>query len=247
MRLLAALSTISLVASVAAPVASAKIFPYDFGNAMDVYMNLQQGSFTDIVVPMSTEPSSEPTEPMLAPLAEPDEMPVPMDDEMSGADMMVSDMPGEGTLTRAQFAEAIATRLYTVDAHMTCFGELAGTMNFELLFKDVPVDSSYASSVCLMMLNGLMKGSTDMLFHPSSRVTAAEAAAVFSRLALMPRSQRVGEAWYERYMEAMRSVDAEFTLRAWETFEAKHLRHTMCIYGEFLPQIDPMGEFVGEC
>jgi hypothetical protein len=233
MRLLALLSTVSIVATAAAPVASAKIWPYDFVDHMDIYQNLNQAD------PAMTLPVME--EDIVAPLVD-----TPTDVETT-EQMMVPELPSEGGLTRAQFAEAIATRLYTADAHAACFQDLAGSMNFELLFKDVPVDASYASSVCLMMHNGLMRGSKDMLFHPSARVTAAEAAAVFTRLALLPREERRNEAWYERYMEAMRSIDPEFTLRAWDSYTAKNLGHTLCIFGEFLPAIDPASEFVGQC
>lgn len=229
MRSLALLSLVAVASSAMMPAASAKIYPYDFAPAMDVYMNMEE---SEDVMPM----------PILAPLLDGADI-----DPTFFEEFAVSDVPEQGTLTRAQFAEAIATRLYGANGHVTCFEELAGTINFDHLFKDVPVDASYASSVCLMMHNGLMRGGSDMLFRPNQTITAAEAATVFSRIALIPRDERRNEAWYERYMEAMRSIDPEFTLRPWESFRAENLRHVMCIYGDFLQQMDPRMEFVGEC
>ena len=47
------------------------------------------------------------------------------------------------------------------------------------------------------------------------------------------------------YMEAMRGVDREFTMRAWDPITGVHLRHSLCVLKASTPQLDPMGEFTG--
>jgi hypothetical protein len=54
-----------------------------------------------------------------------------------------------------------------------------------------------------------------------------------------------GEPWYQPFMDAMRSVDREFTLRAWDAVTGTHLKHEMCVIKDRAPEVDPLNEFNG--
>lgn len=153
----------------------------------------------------------------------------------------------QGVLTRAQFIEAIASRLYGAQMHDACFAEIASSLpvRYSLLFRDVSRDSPEALAVCVAMRNGLLRGHSDGTFRPRHAITAAEAAAILTRLALTVRPARRNEPWYAPAMEAMRRVDPEFTMQPREAFTGAHLRHALCILRRHTPAVDPVGEFTG--
>ncbi|MDD5055625.1 MAG: hypothetical protein PHZ00_05160 [Candidatus Peribacteraceae bacterium] len=152
----------------------------------------------------------------------------------------------QGVLTRGQFIDVLATRLFDVDSHNTCFRDLVGYQapEYTLLFSDVSLDHPIASSVCVMMRSHLARGSSNML-HPNQRISAAEAAAIFSRLSTDIRNAHANEQWYEPYMETMRSMDPQFTFRPWDTITGSDLRDMMCVLKRNTPELDPHGELTG--
>lgn len=216
MRLLRNLAILLMLAAIAVPV-SAKIYPDDF------------------LYPSGYGTRSQPAmgvRDVTAPVMEP---------------MPPSWGIPQGVLTRAQFIDAIASRLYSGQMHDECFAEIASSLpvRYSLLFRDVAIDAPEASSVCVAMQSGLLRGHSDGTFRPRHAITAAEAAAILARLALTVRSLRRGEAWYAPAMEAMRRVDAEFTMQPAEVFTGAHLRHALCILRRSTPAVDPLGEFTG--
>ncbi len=156
-----------------------------------------------------------------------------------------SDIPS-GPLTRGQLIDAIGSRLYNTDLQGTCFGDLVSKSeaDYRLLFNDVSIDQPLAISVCVMMQNGLVRGSSNML-HPNTYVTHAEAAAVFSRLSTAIRNPIGNEPWYQRYMETMRTIDRNFTFGPHDLVTGAQLRNMFCVLKQRTPQLDPMGEFNG--
>jgi hypothetical protein len=152
----------------------------------------------------------------------------------------------QGVLTRGQFIDVLATRLFDVDSHNTCFRDLVGYQSpaYTLLFTDVSLDHPIASSVCVMMKSHLVRGSSNMLF-PNQRITAAEVAAVFSRLATSIPNPEKNEVWYQRYMETMHSIDPQFNFRPWDTITGSDLSKMMCALKQMTPELDPQGELTG--
>lgn len=201
------------------PAASAKIYPDDF--------------LIPERKPVVTEP--EPTPPPPSP---------------SQPFFYASEIPN-GRLTRAQFVDAVSTRLYDADAHDGCFGDLvlSEAYDYHLLFNDVSLDAPYASSICVPMRNGIVQGYSDGRFRPEKPVTVAEAAAVFGDIGGLPLadSNHVPRSWpwYQRYMNAMRAVDREFTMNPWDILTGAHLKHTLCVLKRYTPALDPLGEFTG--
>ncbi len=217
MNLPAKLSTALLVLTILTPTASAKIYPDDF------------------MLWDTRDTTATPTPPHTS-------IPVP-----PPTISMASPIPS-GRLTRGQFIDAIATRLYDSHAHATCFGDLVGKtlINYRLLFNDVSVGDRIATSVCVMMKSGVVRGSGGGNLSPGRLLTAAEAATVFARLTGAPmRAPKAHEAWYQRSMEAMRSIDREFTFRPGDIITGPQLQHMMCVLKRSTPQIDPLGEFEG--
>ena len=100
------------------------------------------------------------------------------------------------------------------------------------------------------MRNGWVQGFRDGTFRPDQMVTASEVAAVFVQVAGIPHrdsNHMVGkEAWYQRFMDAMRSVDREFTMHAWDAITGAHLKHELCVLRGMAP-VDPLEEFGGSC
>ena len=171
------------------------------------------------------------------------------DDRSSSQPLFLASEIPVGRLTRAQFIDAIASRLYDSDAHGRCFEDLvlSPTVNYRLLFNDVSLDSPYASSVCVAMRSGLVRGYGDGTFRPDQMISAAEAATIFSRIQSSPRGVRAKEAWYGPSMEAMRAVDREFTMRPWENFTGAQLKHSLCVLKNATPKLDPLEEFESGC
>lgn len=174
----------------------------------------------------------------------------PEDDAEEGF-FFASEIP-YGPLTRSDFIDMIATRLYDADAHDNCFGDLvlSNTIDYSLLFNDVTLDPGYASSVCIGMRNGIMQGYADGTFRPTRPITAAEAAAVFGDLGGLPLADsnhvRRGAPWYERYMDAMRAVDRGFTMKPGDIVTGAQLKHMLCVLKRYTPGLDPLDEF-GDC
>ena len=154
-----------------------------------------------------------------------------------------SEIP-DGRLTIGEFIDAVSSRLYNTDIQDACFADLVGVQaaSYSLLFNDVSINQPIALSVCAMMKNGLVRGSSNML-HPNKLLTAAEAATVFARLSVSVRNPRTNEAWYERYMESMRSLDSHFTFQPGDIITGVELRDMLCMLKRTTPQLDPMGEF----
>ena len=223
MRLLARLSVFVLILTLAAPSGSARIYPHDF--LLPVPLPLQRIPSSSSTMPERTNVSSEPF-------------------------FVASEIPA-GKLTRAQFIDAIATRLYDVDAHDYCFRNLvlSETVDFDLLLNDVSPNMSYATSVCVTMLGGLIRGYSDGTFRPNNPITVAEAAAIFGHIGGLPlrdsNHMKSKEAWYQRYMDAMRSIDREFTMQPGDVMTGAQLRHALCVLEQHTPELDPMGEFNG--
>lgn len=161
-----------------------------------------------------------------------------------------SEIP-DGRLSRAQLADALATRLYTADAHDDCFAGLilSNTVNYDLLYNDVSLDAPYATSICLGMQNGIARGYADGAFRPNQMVTVAEAAESLTSLGGTPLRDsnhvRPGEPWYQRFMEAMRAVNREFTMKPTDIMTGVQLRHSLCILKRMTPALDPLDEFTG--
>ena len=159
-----------------------------------------------------------------------------------------SDIPS-GKLTRAQFVDALATRLYDSEQHDNCFVDLiiSNTVDYSLLFTDVPLTAPVATSLCVAMNNGFMKGYSDGYFRSSKLITAAEAAAALTKISGIAHRDsnhmQKGEAWYARFMEAVRSMDREFTLRPGDMVTGAQLKHTLCVLKRGTPAVDPLGEF----
>lgn len=219
MRLLSKLCLGAMVASLSVPSGFAKIYPDDF-----------------LIQPVET------SSPFPTPQQEP---PVASEPFFYASEIQ------SGKLTRAQFIDAIATRLYDADAHDNCFGDLvlSETYDYSLLYNDVSLDAPYASSICLGMRNGLIVGYSDGNFRPNTMITVAEAAAVFGRIGGLPLRDsnhlRPREVWYQRFIDAMRAVDREFTMQPWETFTGAHVKHSLCVLTKITPELDPLGEFGG--
>lgn len=156
-----------------------------------------------------------------------------------------SDIPN-GPITRGQFIDAIGSRLYDTDAQGTCFADLVSKpeADYTLLFNDMYITQPLAISVCVMMHNGLVRGSSNML-HPNQYMPAAEAAAVFSRLSTAIRNPQGREPWYQRYMETMHKIDPKFNLKPDDILTGAELRDMICVLKHKTPQLDPMGEFTG--
>ncbi len=217
------LALTAMLLSVAMP-ASAKIYPDDF---------LIPGRSTPLPEePAGTDPREE---------AEP----------TPGEPFFFASEIKDGNLNRAEFADAVATRLYDADTHDNCFAELVLSENYDyqLLYDDVSLDAPYASSICLTMRNGITQGDPDGNFRPNAAITVAEAAATFGDIGGLPLrdSNHVvrGEPWYQRYMDAMRAVDREFTMRPSDIFTGTHLRHSLCVLKRYTRALDPLGEFSG--
>lgn len=175
--------------------------------------------------------------------------PTPVDDESPGEPFFfASDIP-EGRLTRSDFIDAIATRLYDADAHDNCFGELvlSNSIDYSLLFNDVTLDPGYASSVCLGMRNGISNGYSDGSFRPNSQVTVAEAAQLFGDLGGLPLADSNHAPrqwpWYQRYINAVRAVDREFTMNPLDILTGAQLKRTLCVMKRYTPGLDPLDEF----
>lgn len=218
MYLLKKLSIGVLLMSMSVPSGFAKIYPDDF---------LLPGTDSPVADPAGTAPEVDyefATDPFF----------------------FASDIP-EGTLTRAEFIDAIATRLYDADMHDNCFANLvmSESADYELLFRDVSLDDSYASSVCVLMANGTLRGYSDGTFRPHAMMTAAEASLLLNRIALWVRPPTNRENWYDPSMQAIRSLDREFTLRPQDVVTGRQLRHTLCVLKRQTPQLDPLDEFTG--
>lgn len=213
------LSVAVLLSLLSTPSAFAKIYPDDF---MLPESMIEEESSSSV-----SSPSEE-------------------DDALTSPFFFASEIP-EGRMTRAEFIDAIATRLYDADAHDTCFGDLVAseTVDYNLLFNDVSLDATYASSVCVLMRSGLARGMQDGNFRPDQTLTAADAAGVLARLTSEIRPMKGNEAWYVRYMEVMRSLDREFTMRPADAFTGAELKHSLCVLKDRVPELDPLEEFTG--
>lgn len=147
-------------------------------------------------------------------------------------------------LSRSDFIDAIANRLYDADAHSNCLAALGFSETYSLLYRDVPVDAPYATSVCLAIRSGVMRGDHTGNFRPEDRITAAEAAQVLARIFLNVPPAKSTEAWYAPAMQAIRSVDREFTLEPGDVVTGNQLNHTLCT----LAAADGgTGMMMGEC
>lgn len=152
-----------------------------------------------------------------------------------------------GGLTRSQFIDAVATRLYDADTHDRCFADLIlSDVNYTRLFRDVTLDTKNATSICLGMRGGLAQGYTNGNYGPNDMITAAEGAAILGDVGgyFLRDSNHVrrGEPWYERYMEALRNADREFTLQPGDIFTGRMLRQTLCNLKGRVRQYDPLNE-----
>ncbi len=157
-----------------------------------------------------------------------------------------SDIP-DGPITRGQLVDAIGSRLYPVDAQNTCFGDLISKAraDYSLLFSDMAITQPLALSVCVMMHNSLVRGSSNML-RPNQFVPVTEAAAIFSRLTIAVRNADDNEPWYQRYMESMHSLYPRFaSAQPGDILTGAQLRDMFCVLKRTTPQLDPMGEFRG--
>ena len=155
----------------------------------------------------------------------------------------------DGTMTRSDFMEAIATRLYPAREHDECFAELVNSVrvNYDLLFRDVSIEAPTASSVCVGMRTGIARGYRDGTFRMEQPITTAEAALLLARISLTKSWLGVnGAPWYEPSMQAIREVDREFTLQPWDRITGKQLKHMLCVLSTRAP-LDPLGEFRNEC
>ncbi len=225
MKLLARLSLGALAVTLSVPSGIAKIYPDDF--------------MVPETVPQEEEPMTpwEPTMPSADPTT-------------STPFFFASEIPS-GPLTRAQFIDAIGTRMYPADHHDSCFGDLvlSDTVDYSLLFDDVSLDAPNASSVCVMMRGGVLRGYSDGTFRPGNRITVAEAAAMLATLGGIPLrdSNHVmpWEPWHQRFMDAMRNVDREFTMKPGDILTGAQLRHSLCVLKRYTPQVDPLDEFTG--
>lgn len=222
MRFLAQLSLGAAFLTMSIPTVAARIYPIDFL----IYSR----------TPAST--SSAPATPAPAPASQPF--------------FFASEIPS-GRLTRAQLVDAVATRLYTADEHDDCFGDLilSNNVDYDLLFADVSLDAPFATSICLGMRGGVAQGYSNGSFRPDRPVTVAEAAALFGDLGGLPLADsnhaRRGAPWYERYMDALRAVDREFTMMPSDILTGAQLKHTLCVLKRYTPGLDPLGEFASGC
>ncbi len=227
MRLFVRLSTAAMVVALSVPSALGKLYPDDFmiPGRLD---SIGSSSSSTPSMPSSPSDPTEPSEPFY----------------------FASEIP-EGRLTRAQLADAIATRLYDADSHDNCFGDLvlSEAYDYNLLFNDVSLDAPYASSICVLMRNGIIQGLSDGSFRPDRAVTVAEAAGMLAGIGGLPlrdsNHMRTGEAWYQRFMDAIRAVDREFTMRPSDILTGTQLQHTMCVLKQYTPELDPLNEFTG--
>lgn len=171
--------------------ASAKIWPEDFVTPTEVMERDRGGVMT---------PSS-------------DEVETPTYNGMDAADVVeLEDVPadptviGEGTVSRVEFIAALVSRSFWQSDLDYCFQEL-GVGEFSLLFKDVPVEHPYAAHLCVAMKSGLVRGYADSSFRPDQKISASEAAVIFSRMAgleVLPAKR--GVVWYKPYMDAVRGM-----------------------------------------
>ncbi|NOS67587.1 MAG: S-layer homology domain-containing protein [Candidatus Peribacteraceae bacterium] len=227
MQLLARLCLGTTVLALSVPSGFAKIYPDDFL----ITPAAQQSSSSSFSSSSSTAPdenaSSEPF-------------------------FFASEIP-DGKLTRAQFVDVIATRLYSADAHDECFADLilSNTVNYNLLFSDVSLDAPEATSICLGIRNGIAQGYSNGTFNTNGQITVAEAAAALAGIGGTPLrdSNHVAprEPWYQRFMDAMRAVDREFTMQPWEIMTGAHVKHSLCVLKRMTPALDPLGEFDTGC
>ena len=213
MKLFSTLSLGAVLVTLAVPSAFAKIYPDDF-QIQPVPSSIASSS--------SSSSSSSAVPPV--PMTVRETPPAP-----SQPFFYVSDIPN-GRLTRSQFVDALATRLNDADAHDKCFAGLVLSENFDyqLLFSDVSLDAPFASSACVLMRTGIMQGYSNGMFRPDRQITVAEAAAMLGDIGGMSlrdsNHMRFGEAWYQRYMDAMRGVDHQFTMAPQEIMTGAQLR-----------------------
>ena len=224
MRFFTQLSAAALAVALSCPVALAKIYPDDF-----------------------MIPARQPVQ------AAPTPAPTPKNANASGDSFFFASEIPDGKLTRAEFADAIGTRLYDADAHDNCFGDLilSEAIDYSLLYNDVSLDAPYASSVCVDMRNGIAQGFNDYTFRPNQQIKVSEAAGMLGDIGGLPLRDSnhvtAGEPWYQRYMDAIRSVDREFTMRADDILTGRELKHTLCVLKRYTPALDPLDEFGGGC
>lgn len=154
----------------------------------------------------------------------------------------------DGPLTRSQFIDAVATRLYDADAHDRCFADLilSNDVNYTHLFRDVTLETENATSICLGMTGGFAQGYSNGNYRPNDLITAAEAASVLGDVGgyFLRDSNHVlpNEPWYGRYMEALRNADRDFTLRPGDVFTGERLRQTLCRLKSRVREYDPLNE-----
>lgn len=154
----------------------------------------------------------------------------------------------DGGLTRSQFIDAVTTRLYDADAHDRCFADLvlSNDVNYTHLFRDMTLDGENSTSICLGMRGGLAQGYSNGNYRPNDLITAAEGAAILGDVGgyFLRDSNHVrrGEPWYDRYMEALRNADREFTLRPGDIFTGQKLRQTLCNLKSRIREYDPLNE-----
>ena len=152
----------------------------------------------------------------------------------------------QGRLTRGQFIAVVATRLFSVSRHDSCFRDLVGDYApaYTTLFSDVSLTHPIATSVCVMMYSSLVRGSSNMLY-PNQWITASEAAAIFSRLAAVIPSEKLHEPWYQRYMKTMHAMDPSFTFQPGDFVTGSDLRNMMCALKQVTPELNPNGDLTG--
>lgn len=110
-------------------------------------------------------------------------------------------------VTRAQFAAMFVRANYTQGSIDSCYWDVTSVWppNFDLLFRDVPVDHQYAPEICVAMRDGLVRGYGNDVFRPDAIVTFADAAKITARAeGLTPWADASKpKHWFDPYVNAL--------------------------------------------
>ena len=92
-------------------------------------------------------------------------------------------MHAEKAITRVDLVRGIVQAVYEKDVSVSCFQNIAFSRRtkYSLLFRDVPITSTYAQEICVGMLVGIIQGNNDGTFRPQGEATLAEAAKVIAK------------------------------------------------------------------
>lgn len=110
-------------------------------------------------------------------------------------------------VTRAQFTAMFVRANYAQGSIDSCYWDVTSVWppNFELLFRDVPVDHQYAPEICVAMRDGLVRGYGNDVFRPDTMVTFADAAKITARAeGLTPWADASApKHWFDPYVNAL--------------------------------------------